>query len=383
MDDGRFPAVVSIGFSGGEIMHSKVVALMLGLICALAAPTAIAAEPTLDAVRKRGEVICGVNGQLPGFSFLNAIREWEGLDVDLCRAVAAAVLGDSKKAKFVPLQPQQRFDTLRAGTVDLLAANSTLTLQREADGLQFAVPNYYDGQAFVVAKKLDIKTLTTLRSGKVCVIKGTTHEANMESWFHARRLSVVPVQFDNQDAMYDAFLASRCVAVTQDSTALAASLTRRGKTADYMMLPEVISKEPLGPYVRRGDEAWLDVVRWTQYAMLEAEELGISGANAARFFQTNDPNVQRITGAMSGGGNSAEDQLRSNDPAVKRLLGVTPGNGKALGLDEAWAYNVIRQVGNYSESYERNVGSGSPLKFGRGLNALWSQGGLMYPLPLR
>lgn len=356
---------------------------VVAFLCGAAALPALAADPTIDTVRKRGELVCGVNGELPGFSFLNALKEWEGLDVDLCRAVAAAVLGDAKKVKFVPLLPQQRFDTLRSGAIDLLVANSTLTLQREADGLQFAVPNYYDGQAFVVAKKLDIKNATTLRSGTICVLKGTTHEANMDAWFRARRLSVVPVQFENQDAMYDAFLASRCVAITQDSTALAASLVRRGKTADYMMLPEVISKEPLGPYVRRGDEAWLDVVRWTQYAMLEAEELGVTGANAARFFETSDPNVRRITGSMSAGGNSAEDQLRSNDPAVKRLLGVTPGNGKALGLDEAWAYNIVSQVGNYSESYERNVGAGSALKYGRGLNALWSQGGLMYPLPLR
>jgi general L-amino acid transport system substrate-binding protein len=335
----------------------------MAFFCSVMALPALAVDSNLDIVKKRGELVCGVNGELAGFSFLNALREWEGLDVDLCRAVAAAVLGDAKKVKFVPLQPQQRFDTLRSGAIDLLAANSTLTLQREADGLQFAVPIYYDGQAFAVAKKLEITNATTLRSGTVCVLKGTTHEANMESWFRARRLSVVPVQFDNQDAMYDAFLASRCVAVTQDMTALAASLVRRGRAGDYMVLPEIISKEPLGPYVRRGDEAWLDVVRWTQYAMLDAEELG-------------------LTSAGSGGG-GLDAQLRSADPRVQRLLGVTPGNGKALGLDEAWAYNIIQQVGNYSESYERNVGAGSPLKYGRGLNALWNQGGLMYALPLR
>jgi len=343
-----------------------------------------AAESTLDVVRKRGELICGVNGLLPGFSFFNAVKEWEGLDVDLCRAVAAAVLGDAKKVKFVPLTPPQRFDTLRGGTIDMLASNSTITLQREAAGLQFAIPNYYDGQAFVVAKKLNIANAASLLSKTVCVLKGTTHQANMTAWFGARRLTVVPMQFDSQDEMYDAFLADKCAAVTQDSTALASSLVRRGKAAEYMMLPEIISKEPLGPYVRRGDEQWLDVVRWTEYAMLEAEELGVGKSNIDHFLETSDPRVQRlIGGAPSGGGRSAEDQLRSNDPAVQRLLGVIPGNGQALGLDEKWAYSIITQVGNYAEIYDRNIGAQSALRFARGINALWTKGGLMYPMPLR
>ncbi|HTR83579.1 MAG TPA: amino acid ABC transporter substrate-binding protein [Reyranella sp.] len=350
---------------------------------ALLSGVPVRAEPTLDAVKKRGQLICGVNGELPGFSFINAVKEWEGLDVDLCRAVAAAVLGDATKVKFVPLKPAERFTTLRSGGVDMLASNSTMTLQRETDGLEFAVPNYYDGQGFVVPKKLGMKNLTDLRSGKVCVLKATTHQANMNAWFGARRLLVTPVEFDSQDEMYDAFLASRCIGVTQDSTALASSLVRRGKTADYMMLPEIISKEPLGPYVRRGDEAWLDVVRWTQYAMLQAEELGIARGTVSHFLQSDDPKVRRILGDIPRTSSSPEDRMRSNDPAVQRLLGVTPGNGKALGLDEAWAYWIITQVGNYGESYEQNLGSRSPLKFARGLNALWTQGGLMYPLPLR
>ncbi|MBS0521317.1 MAG: amino acid ABC transporter substrate-binding protein [Proteobacteria bacterium] len=328
-------------------------------VAALSLPAASAAGATLDTVKQRGELVCGVNGALPGFSFFNAVKEWEGLDVDLCRAVAAAVLGSATKVKFVPLEPKQRFDALRSGAIDMLAANATLTLQRETAELQFAVANYYDGQAFVVAKKLEIKNLTSLRGGSVCTVKGTTHEANMEAWFRERHLLVTPVRFDNQDAMYDAFLAGRCTAVTQDATALAASIVRRGKAADYMMLPEVISKEPLGPYVRRGDEAWLDVVRWTQYAMIEAEELDLTRENVDRQF------------------------TQSSDPAVRRLLGLTPGNGKALGLDEKWAYNVIGQVGNYGESYERNLGMRSPLRLARGINALWTKGGLMYALPLR
>ena len=321
--------------------------------------TATAADPTLDVVKRRGEVVCGVNGSLPGFSLLNAVKEWEGLDVDLCRGVAAAVLGKADKVKFVPLTPQQRFEQLRSGAVDVLAANSTITLQRSAGlGLQFTTPNYYDGQGFVVPKKLGISGATALASRAICTLKGTTHEANLNGWFGERRLKATPILFDNQEAMYEAYFAGRCVAVTQDSTALAATVVRSGKAADHMMLPDIISREPLGPYVRRDDGAWADVVRWTQYAMLDAEALGITRANVS-------------------------EHLRSNDPRVQRLLGVTPGSGKALGLDETWAYNIIAQVGSYAESYERNVGRGSALKFARGINALWNQGGLMYPMPFR
>jgi general L-amino acid transport system substrate-binding protein len=330
----------------------------LGLAMALVGSGA-AADPTVDGVKRRGELVCGVNGGLPGFSLFNAVKEWEGLDVDLCRAVAAAVLGNAGKVKFVPLTPQQRFDSLRSQAIDLLAANATITLQRVAGAaLEFAVPNYYDGQAFVVAKKSNVPAAANLNGRTVCVLNGTTHAANLSSWYAARRLSVQPLFFDDQQAMYDAFFKDRCVGVTQDMTALAATVIRSGRAADYRVLPEVISKEPLGPYVRRGDEQWLNVVRWTQYAMVEAEELDVSRTNLA-------------------------EQAASNDPAVQRLLGVTPGNGKALGLDERWAYNVISQVGNYGESFERNIGQRSPLKFARGINALWSRGGLMYPLPLR
>jgi general L-amino acid transport system substrate-binding protein len=329
------------------------------LACVLVLPALpAAAESTLDKVKQRGKLICGVNGLTPGFSFLNAVKEWEGIDVELCRAVAAAVLGDATKVEFQTVTPEKRFEALRAGPMDMLVSNATYTLQREAGlGLQLGVVNYYDGQAFVVAKKLGVTSVSGLRSANICVTKGTTHEANMAGWFAARRLQYTPVVAPNQEAMYEAFFASRCVAVTEDAAALALAIVRSGKAADYMVLPEIISKEPLGPYLRKGDEAWADVVRWTQYAMLAAEELEITRDNV-------------------------EQQRQSNDPEVLRLLGVVPGNGKALGLDEAWAYNIIKQVGNYSESYERNVGQGSPLKFARGINALWKNGGLMYPYPL-
>lgn len=326
---------------------------------ALSALDASAAEPTLEVVKKRGQLVCGVNGELPGFSFFNAVKEWEGLDVEFCRTVAAAVLGDASKVKFVPLTAERRFGALAAGEVDLLSRNSTATLQRAVGtDVRFAAVTYYDGQAFVVPKRLNIDRAASLRGSNVCVIRGTTHATNMDSWFRVRRLSVIPVSFDTAAEMYAAFFANRCLAVTQDSTALASMMVRSGKAADYLMLPEIISKEPLGPYVRRGDDAWLDIVRWTHYAMLQAEEYDIRKDNV-------------------------DDKRESNDPAVRLLLGAHPGNGKALGLDEAWAYNVVKQVGNYGESYERNVGQGSALKFARGINALWSKGGLMYPLPLR
>ena len=317
------------------------------------------AEPTLETVKKRGELVCGADGRLPGFSFADERKEWRGLDVDLCRAIAAAVLGDARKVRFVPLSTAQRFRALEAGEVDVLARNSTVTLQRSAGTrLTYAAINYFDGQAFVVANKRGVKLLASLGGATVCFTRNTTHEAHMVNWFRARKLSLTPIGFDTQDAMYDAFFASRCVAATQDATALAAAVVRRGKSADYTVLPQLISKEPLGPFVRAGDEAWLEVVRWTHYAMLEAEERDITQANV-------------------------DQERRSPDAEVRLLLGAVPGNGKALGLDEGWAYSVIKQVGNYGESFERHLGQRSPFKLPRGVNALWSQGGLMYPPPMR
>jgi general L-amino acid transport system substrate-binding protein len=320
---------------------------------------AASAESTLDVVKKRGQVICGVNVGLGGFSLADSQGKWSGLDIDMCNAVAAAVLGDATKAKYVPLSAQQRFLALQSGEIDMLVRNSTITLERDAGlGLQYAGVNFYDGQGFMVPKKLGVKTLAELGGATICVAQGTTHEFNMATWFHGRNLSIKPVVYESQDVMYEAFFGGRCDAMTQDSSALASALATRGKQADYMVLPELISKEPLGPFVRRGDDVWMTVVRWSLFAMLEAEERGITKANV-------------------------DEQLKSSDALVQRLLGVKPGNGKALQLDENWAYSIIKQVGNYGESFERNVGMDSPLKLQRGLNALWTKGGLMYPLPLR
>jgi len=325
----------------------------------LALPVAAQTPSTLEAVKKRGQVICGVNVGLGGFSLPDSQGKWKGLDVDMCGAVAAAVLGDAGKTKFVPLSAQQRFLALQSGEIDVLVRNSTITLERDASlGIQYAGVNFFDGQGFMVAKKLGVKALAELGGATICVAQGTTHEFNMAGYFRSRNLSIKPVVFESQDLMYEAFFAGRCDAMTQDSSALASALATRGKQADYMILPELISKEPLGPFVRRGDDQWLAVVRWSLFAMLEAEERNITQANV-------------------------DGELKSNDPLVQRLLGVKAGNGKALGLDEKWAYTIIKQVGNYGESFERNVGMGSPLKLQRGINALWTKGGLMYPLPLR
>ena len=324
------------------------------------AQSTLSVPSTLEQVKKRGELVCGVDGSLPGFSLFNAVKQWEGLDVDLCRGVAAAVLGDARKVKFIAVTANERFDRLKAGEFDVLARNSTVTLQRSAGNkVRFAVVNFIDGQAFVVPQRLRIELLANLSGMRVCLNKGTTHEANTQNWFSSRRLSVQAVAFEQTEDMYKAFYAGRCDGLTADATALAASVVRSGRAAEYMMLKEIISREPLGPYVREGDSQWVDIVRWTHYAMLEAEAFGVSPRNI--------------------------DALKSelNDRNLRLLLGVDAGNGKALGLDEKWAYNIIKQVGNYGDIYERNVGQGSALKFARGINALWNQGGQMYPLPLR
>ncbi|WP_428676828.1 amino acid ABC transporter substrate-binding protein [Reyranella sp.] len=330
-----------------------------GAIAFTAASVSAQTPSTLETVKKRDQVICGVNVGLAGFSLPNSQGKWTGLDIDMCNAVAAAVLGDATKAKYVPLSAQQRFLALQSGEIDVLVRNSTITLERDAGlGIQYAGINFYDGQGFMVPKKLNVKGLAELAGATICVAQGTTHEFNMASWFRGRNLQIKAVVFESQDVMYEAFFAGRCDAMTQDSSALASALATRGKQADYMVLPELISKEPLGPFVRRGDDVWMTVVRWSFMAMLEAEERGITKANV-------------------------DEQLKSTDALVKRFLGVTPGNGKALQIDEKWAYNIVKQVGNYGESFERNVGMDSPLKLPRGLNALWTKSGLMYPVPLR
>jgi len=313
------------------------------------------AGDTFDAVKERGEVICGVHTGLYGFGAPDEKGNWTGLDIDMCRAVAAAVFGDATKVKYVPLSAQARLTALQSGEVDILSRNTTWTLSRDtANGLNFTVTTYYDGQGFMVKKDLDLKSALELEGATICVQTGTTTEVNLADYFRANNMKFTPVTIEKYEEVTAAYLSGRCDAITSDASQLAA--IRANDTpdpADHVILPEIISKEPLAPAVRHGDDQWFDIVRWSIFATMEAEEKGVTSANV-------------------------EEAKKSTDPTVQRLVGATPGMGANLGLDEAWAFNIIKQVGNYGEIYERNVGMDSKLELPRGLNAMWTKGGLMY-----
>ncbi len=328
-------------------------------LAALAAAPAAHAGDTFDAVKKRGVLRCGVNVSVPGFSSPDSQGRWAGLDVDVCRAVAAATFGDAAKVEFVPLNAQQRFAALQSGEIDMLARNTTWTLSRDAGlKLAFGPVVFYDGQGFMVARALGVNSAKQLNGATVCVQSGTSTEQVVADFFRAHAMSFKPVVMDNFDELNKAFFAGRCDAYTTDRSGLASiRKTMAGQPDDYLILPETISKEPLAPAVRHGDPEWHDVVFWATTATVEAEELGLTATNVA------------------------ERRDQSEDPAVKRLLGRTPGLGQALGLSEDWAFNVIRQVGNYGEIYARNIQG--PLGLDRGPNALWTQGGLLYAIPAR
>jgi general L-amino acid transport system substrate-binding protein len=318
------------------------------------------AGPTFDKVKQAGVLVCGVNTGLAGFAQPDAQGRYAGLDVDICKAVAAAMFGDPGKVKYVPLTAQQRFTALQSGEIDVLSRNTTVTLQRDTDlGLNFTAVVYYDGQGFMVAKKLGVKSAKELNGATICVQPGTTTELNLADYFRANKMEFKPVVIEKLDEVESAFFSGRCDAYTTDRSGLAATRAARASNPDdYVILPEVISKEPLSPAVRQGDDQWNDLVRWVIYALIEAEEKGITSKNV-------------------------DDMLKSDDPGIKRLLGVTPGMGKALGVDDKWAYNAIKMVGNYGEIFERNVGQSSPLKLERGINNIWEKGGLMYAMPVR
>lgn len=329
------------------------------LILATAA-TSAAAQTTLDTVRQRGEVVCGVNPGLAGFAIADAQGNWTGFDVGYCRAIAAAIFGDSTRTSFVPLSARDRFDALRDGKIDVLLRNSTATMARDTMlELDFPAVNYYDGQGFLVRKSLGVSSARELNGASVCVEGGTTTELNLADFFRANGIRYVPVVFDSAAETIDAYLGGRCDAYTTDASGLYAQRIRAPSPDDHVVLPEVISKEPLGAAVRHGDNAWGDIVRWVHFAMLNAEEQGINSQNV--------------------------DDRRANDgnPIVKRLLGVEGNFGAMLDLDDDWAYSVIKQVGNYGELFSRNIGDGSPLNIQRGLNALWTRGGLQYGHPVR
>jgi general L-amino acid transport system substrate-binding protein len=330
------------------------------MVAALVAAGTAQAGPTLDKVKSNGVVTCGVSTGLAGFSIADSQGKYTGLDVDFCRQLAAAALGDANKVKFVPLSAQQRFTALQSGEVDVLSRNTTWTLQRDTQlGLNFAPVTFYDGQGFMVFKKLGVKSAKELNGATVCVQPGTTTELNLADYFRANKMAFKPVVIEKLEEVENAYFSGRCDVYTTDRSGLAATrISKAPNPDDQVILPEVISKEPLAPAVRHGDDEWFDIVKWTQYAAIEAEEKGITAKNV-------------------------DDMLKSDDPDIKRFLGVTPGMGKSLGLDEKWAYNLVKQVGNYGEVFDHNVGKDAPMKLERGLNDLWTKGGLMYAMPVR
>jgi general L-amino acid transport system substrate-binding protein len=330
-------------------------ALAMGLV-STASP---AHSATLDSVRENGFVRCGVSQSLPGFSSADKNGRWSGLDVDLCRALAAAALGSAEKVRFTPLSEKERFSALRSGEVDILSRNTTWTLARDAAlRLNFAGVNFYDGQGFMVRRDLGLKSAKELGGATVCLTIGTTTDLNLGDYFRANNLRFRAIKFEDSASAAAAYDARKCDVYTTDKSALAAWRATFQKPEDHVILADIISKEPLGPVVRHGDDQWLDLVRWTLFATLNAEELGVNSANV-------------------------DAMKRSPNPAIRRLLGLEGAMGAKLGVDNDWAYRIIKQVGNYAESYERNVGPGTPLQLPRGLNALWTNGGLHYPMPVR
>ncbi|MEN9432665.1 MAG: ral L-amino acid transporter substrate-binding protein [Pseudomonadota bacterium] len=316
------------------------------------------AGSTLDAVKKKGFIQCGINSGVPGFSSANDKGEWTGLDVDFCKAVAAAVFGDTTKVKYTSLTAKERFTALQSGEIDLLSRNTTWTFTRDTNqGLSFAGVNYYDGQGFMVNN--GVKSAKELDGASVCIQSGTTTELNLSDYFRANSMKYEPITYDKVEETIKGFEEGRCDVLTSDQSQLYSLRLQLKEPDKAIVLPEVISKEPLGPSVRQGDEDWFKIVRWSLNAMIEAEDLGLTSANI-------------------------DEKKASADPSVKRFIGAEEGvGGQGLKLSNDWAYQIVKQVGNYGESFERNVGKDSPLKIARGLNALWSKGGIMYAPPIR
>jgi general L-amino acid transport system substrate-binding protein len=331
--------------------------LLAAAMACVAAGAAGAA--TLDTVKQRGILNCGSNTGLAGFGLPDAQGNWTGLDVDYCRAIAAAIFNDATKVKFVPLNANNRFSSLQSGDIDVLVRNTTWTSSRDTQqGFNAAAVNYYDGQGFMVRKSLKINSALELNDAAVCVQQGTTTELNLADYFRANRMRLKTVTFQSLDETVKAYETGRCDAYTTDASGLYSARLKLAKPDEHVVLPEIISKEPLASFVRHGDDQWFDVVKWVHFAMLNAEELNVTKANV-------------------------DEQLKSDNPEIKRLLGVEANFGEQLGLTKDWVYRIVKQVGNYGEVFERNVGQGSPLKIARGLNALWNKGGIQYAPPLR
>ncbi|WP_369434257.1 amino acid ABC transporter substrate-binding protein [Psychromonas sp. MME1] len=332
------------------------IALVLGIASLL---PSLSSASTLEQVTKKGALNCGVSTGIPGFSATDSKGVWKGLDVDLCRSIAAAVLGDAEKVKYIPLTAKERFTALQSGEIDVLVRSTTWTATRDTSlGLNFAGVNYYDGQGFLVNKKLGVKSAKELDGATFCIQAGTTTELNLTDYFKSTGMEYKAVTYDTSGQTIDGFKNGRCDAVTSDASQLYGLKQKLNDPNSAIVLPEIISKEPLGPVVRQGDDDWFNIVRWTFYATLEAEELGVTKANV-------------------------DTQLKSENPSIKRLLGTSGSAGEDLGLKADWAYQIIKQVGNYSESFDANVGKDSPLNIDCGLNNLWNKGGLMYSMPIR
>jgi general L-amino acid transport system substrate-binding protein len=327
--------------------------------CIGLAGAASAQTKVLDTVKQRGTLSCGVNVGLAGFSAPDDKGNWTGLDVDYCKAIAAAIFGDAGKVKYVPTTAKERFTALQSGEIDVLVRNTTWTMSRDSQlGLSFAGVNYYDGQGFMVKKSLNVKTAKELNGATVCVQTGTTTELNLADYFKSNNMTYKPVVFEKLDETVQAYLAGRCDVYTTDQSGLYSIRVQQPNPADHIVLPEIISKEPLGPSVRQGDSQWFTLVKWVHFALLDAEELGITQANV-------------------------DQMLNSTNPEIKRFVGKEGDFGKSVGLDNDWAVKIIKAVGNYGESFERNVGSGSRLNIARGLNQLWTKGGIQYAPPIR
>ena len=335
-------------------MALKTFALVAGALLVSSAAFA----GTLDTVKARGQLICGSNPGLAGFALPDDKGVYTGLDVDECKALAAAIFGDASKVKYIPINAKDRPTVLASGEIDVLIRNTTWTLGREQGGMFFTGVNYYDGQGFIVKKSLGVSSALKLDGASICVQQGTTTELNVADFFRKNNIKFEPVVFATDEETVKAYDSGRCDAYTTDASGLYAERLKMAKPDDNIVLPEIISKEPLGPSVRKDDVAWFQLVQWTHYALVTAEELGVTQANV-------------------------DDMLKSPNPDIRRLLGVEGDFGKAMGLNNDWAYQIIKAVGNYGESFERNVGMGSPIKIARGLNALWTKGGLQYAPPIR
>ena len=332
--------------------------ISLAAIAALALASGASAA-TLDSVKQRGFLVCGVHLGLPGFGAPDREGIYRGLDADFCRAIAAAVFNDPSKVRFTPTTSANRFLVVQSGEVDVLARNATYTITRDTTlGLNFPAINFFDGQGFMVKKSLNVANVKQLEGASICVAQGTTTEQNLADYFRANNLKYEVVTFATTEEGSKAMEAGRCDSFTTDASGLAGERLKFARADDFVILPEIISKEPLGPAVRHGDEQWSDIVRWTHYAMLNAEEYGVTQANV-------------------------DQMLQSRNPEIRRLLGVEGKFGEGLGLTNDWAYRILKHVGNYGELYERHVGEGSPLKIKRGLNELWTRGGLQYAYPIR